>query len=396
MLYFNKKTPTINEFHFFKKKVLIRVDFNVSMNRDNSISNDYRIKLSLKTIKKILQDGGLVVLMSHLGRPQGKFTKHLSLRNIIPILSKLLNKKILFISNYIGKSLKDFKFKYGDVVLLENLRFHQEEEKCDDQFAQALSRFGDFYINDAFATSHRKHASTYGIYKFFKKKCLGYLMIKEIKFLTNFIENKNKPITAILGGAKIESKLDMIENILKFVDFVLLGGVMSNTFIKSDNGSIGSSLFNEKFLTRSKKILHKNINKIILPIDVIASNSLSDDNELIFNSYSIPFGWKSFDIGPKTINIFLKKIEISKTILWNGPMGVFEFFKYSIGTFSIANKLAHVTKHHNSFSLIGGGDSVSSIQKLGLDNKNYSYISTGGGAMLSFLSGKKLSSIYCI
>ncbi len=388
---------TINDFNFENKKALIRVDFNVPLNEEFQVTDTTRIEAAKPTIVKILEDGGSVILMSHLGRPKG-IEEKFSLNHIINIVSDVIGVQVKFTANCIGDDTEKAaaELQNGEVLLLENLRFHPEEKAGDKIFAEKLSKLGDFYINDAFGTAHRAHASTTIIAQFFpENKCFGLLLAKEIESLNTVLNNSEKPVTAIIGGAKVSSKIDVIKNIMDKVDNIIIGGGMAFTFIKVKGGKIGDSLVENDKLDVAQDILNlakqKNT-RIHLPIDVIAADAFSEDaNTQICDAYEIPDGWMGLDAGPKTNIGFSFVIADSKTILWNGPVGVFEMEKFSKGTIEIGNAIADATAE-GAFSLVGGGDSVAAVKQFGLAKK-VSYISTGGGAMLEMLEGKTLPGI---
>jgi len=391
---------TINDFNFKDKKALIRVDFNVPLNDDFNVTDATRIQSAKPTIDKILSDGGKIVLMSHLGRPKGVDPK-LSLKHIVDNVEEILGVKVKFVPDCIGseveKSVADLK--NGEVLLLENLRFYPEEKAGDKDFAEQLSKFGDIYVNDAFGTAHRAHASTAIIAQFFpKNKCFGLLLAKEIESINHVLNNSKKPVTAVIGGAKVSSKIDVINNIMDKVDNIIIGGGMAFTFIKAQGGNIGNSLVEDDKLELALEILDKakaNKTRIHLPIDVIAADEFSNDANIIeIEANDIPDGWMGLDVGPKTNvgNAFV--IAGSKTILWNGPLGVFEMSNFAKGTKEIGNAIADATVE-GAFSLVGGGDSVAAVKKYKLDTQ-VSYVSTGGGAMLEMLEGKKLPGIEAI
>jgi len=392
---------TVNDCNFNNKKALIRVDFNVPLNNELKVTDATRIKAAKPTIEKILNDGGSVILMSHLGRPKGKDEKY-SLKHIVPTVEKVLGKKIKFIDDCIGEKVEKAakNLKSGEILLLENLRFYPEEKAGDKAFAEKLAELGDVYVNDAFGTAHRAHASTAVIAQFFDKKhkCFGLLMAKEIEAINYVLNNAKKPVTAVIGGAKVSSKIDVINNIIDKVDSIIIGGGMAFTFIKAKGGKIGNSLVEEDKLDLALAILEKAKQKktrIHLPIDVVAADKFSNDaNTMIVDADDIPDGWMGLDVGPRTNvgNAFV--IIGSNTILWNGPMGVFEMEKFETGTRELGNAIADATAE-GAFSLVGGGDSVAAVKKFKLTNK-VSYISTGGGAMLEMLEGKKLPGIEAI
>ena len=387
---------SINEISFNGKKVFIRVDFNVPFNDYGEITDSSRIAASLPTIEYVLSNGGACILASHLGRPVGKDSE-LSLKKIIPELKKLLGKDVIFLENSIGAQTKKAcsNLQNGEVVLLENLRFYEEETKADIDFAKELSSLADIYINDAYGTTHREHASTATIAQFFSEKAPGMLLEKEIESLKKLMEKPKKPVTAIIGGAKVSSKISVIANMLDVVDNLIIGGGMAYTFIKNNGGNIGESIFEKDKLDDCSEIIslaeQKNVN-VFLPEDVVASNEFSNEGlKKVINIYNIPSGWQGLDIGPLAISNFENIVTESKTILWNGPMGVFEMPAFEKGTLAIAKSVAKATSS-GAFSLIGGGDSVAAIKKFNLQDE-VSFISTGGGAMLESLEGKILPGI---
>jgi phosphoglycerate kinase len=386
--------------NFKDKKVIMRVDFNVPLNAAYEVTDDTRIAGATATINKILKDGGSVVLISHLGRPKGGPEKKFSLEHIIPTLSDYFPEtNIYFVDDCISDDAfeQSADLKSGELLLLENLRFYPEEEKGDLDFAKKLSQHGDTYINDAFGTAHREHASTATIARFFdtNHKGFGYLMAAEVENATKLLHGAEKPVTAIVGGAKVSDKIQLLERLIDSMDNILIGGGMAYTFLSALGGKIGNSLFEPDYVALALKIMDKakaNNTTIYLPTDNIAADKFAADaDSREVDSYHIPDGWMGLDIGPKTIAQFSEIIKSSKTILWNGPMGVFEFEKFATGTFSIAKALAEATDA-GAFSLIGGGDSASAINKSGLEDR-VSFVSTGGGAMLEFLEGKELPGI---
>ena len=387
---------SIKDISFEQKKVLIRVDFNVPINDKDQVTDNSRIKSSIPTIKHVLDQGGCCILVSHLGRPNG-VDPQFSLKKIIPELEHLLNLKVKFISDFFESKDKhqELDLKKGEVVLLENLRFNPEETAADEAFAKRLSTLADIYINDAFGTTHREHASTATVAKFFEIKCAGLLLQREIDSLQKLLKNPKRPVTAIIGGAKVSSKLSVIVNMLNVVDNLIIGGGMAYTFIKNNGGSIGNSIFEKDCLNDCTKIIEQAKNKgvnIYLPTDVIASNEFSDTSlKKEINIYEIPEGWQGLDIGTQTRKEFEKIIFSSKTILWNGPMGVFEMSSFEHGTKEVAIAVGKATTQ-GAFSLVGGGDSVAAIKKFKLE-QSISCISTGGGAMLESLEGKVLPGI---
>ena len=390
----------ISKLDLNNKKVLVRVDFNVPMNENFKVADNTRIKASLKTILYILNKGGTCILISHMGRPKG-YEKKLSLKNIVAEFEKLLNKKITFLGDCVGDKIKKAcqESKKGDVILLENLRFYPEEEAGEMNFARALSVLGDIYINDAFGTAHRNHASTGILPSFFKgKKAMGLLLSKEVGAIEKVLKSGQSPILSIIGGAKVSSKIEIIKNLTNVVDDLIIGGGMAYTFIKANGGEIGNSLCEEAFLDEAQKILllakNKNV-KVHLPLDIIASEKFSNTSITdTVNIYKIPKSMEGLDIGPLSIKKFDEIILNSKTILWNGPMGVFEMSNFQNGTKQIALSIANATKL-GAFSLVGGGDSISAIKLFGMEN-TFSYISTGGGAMLESIEGKVLPGIKAV
>ena len=387
---------SIHDINFSMKTAFIRVDFNVPFDKAGQISDNSRIVAALPTIKHIISKGGACVLASHLGRPTGR-SKDLSLAKLVPELEKLLQTKVLFSDDCVGeKTEKECSgLNPGQIILLENLRFYKEETKADEGFAKKLSRLADIYVNDAYGTTHREHASTATMAKFFKYKCPGILLENEIKSLQKLMNNPERPVTSIIGGAKVSSKISVIANMLDVVDNLIIGGGMAYTFIKNNGGSIGDSIFESDRLEDCSKIIslakEKNVN-IFLPDDVVASNEFSNSSlKKTLKINEIPDGWQGLDIGPSSAIKFDKIIKQSKTVLWNGPMGVFEMSSFEKGTLAVAKSVAETTKN-GAFSLIGGGDSVAAIKKFNLQN-NVSFISTGGGAMLESLEGKTLPGI---
>jgi phosphoglycerate kinase len=389
--------------NFQGKKVVMRVDFNVPLNAEFEVTDDTRIAGAASTIKKILNDGGSVVMMSHLGRPKGGPENKYSLKHIIPTLSAHFPSiAIDFADDCISDDAfaKSAALQSGALLLLENLRFYSEEEKGNVDFAEKLSKHGDIYINDAFGTAHREHASTATMARFFDTdhKGFGYLMAAEVENANKLLHGAEKPMTAIVGGAKVSDKIQLLEKLIDSMDNIIIGGGMAYTFISALGGHIGTSLFEGDYVALAHKILDKakaNNTTIYLPEDNIAADRFAPDAESKeVDSYHIPDGWMGLDIGPKTAAKFGEIIKASKTILWNGPMGVFEFEKFANGTFAVAKSLAEATDN-GAFSLIGGGDSASAINKSGLEDR-VSFVSTGGGAMLEYLEGKELPGIKAI
>jgi phosphoglycerate kinase len=387
-------------FNFKNKKALIRVDFNVPINDAFEVTDATRINSGKPTIIKILEDGGSCILMSHLGRPKGK-QEEFSLKHIVNTVEDVLGVEVLFVNDCIGveaeKAAKNLQS--GQILLLENLRFHKEEEQGDKAFAKSLSQLGDIYVNDAFGTAHRAHASTTIIAQFFEgRKCFGKLLAKEIESIDKVMQTGEKPVTAILGGAKVSSKITIIDNILDKIDHLIIGGGMTFTFIKAQGGSIGNSLVEDDKLELAGEILKKadakNV-KIHLPVDAVIADAFSNDaNIKICKINEITDGWMGLDIGPNTEVLFADIVSISKTILWNGPLGVFEMPNFANGTISLGHAIAKVTEK-GAFSLVGGGDSVAAVKQFGFEDK-VSYVSTGGGAMLESLEGKTLPGIAAI
>jgi phosphoglycerate kinase len=392
---------TVDQINFLGKKALVRVDFNVPLYKDYNITDDNRMTAALPTINKILKDGGEVILMSHLGRPKGGPEEKFSLKHLIPHLSDLLGQQVEFANDCIGPEAveKAKDLEKGEVLLLENLRFYKEEEKGDKGFAEKLAALGDVYVNDAFGTAHRAHASTAVIAQFFPDaKCFGYLMASELANAEKVLNNAEKPFTAIMGGAKVSDKIELIERLLDKVDNLIIGGGMAYTFAKAQGGSIGKSLVEEDKLDLANSLIAKAKAKgvnLLLPTDsIVADNFSNDANTDTENNDSIKDGWMGLDIGPASIKAFSKVVEASKTILWNGPMGVFEMEKFEQGTKSIAEAVVKATEN-GAFSLIGGGDSAAAVAKFNFTNE-VSYVSTGGGALLEYMEGKELPGVKAI
>jgi phosphoglycerate kinase len=392
---------SIDQFSFAGKRALVRVDFNVPLNDKLEITDDTRIRAALKTIRKISADGGRVILMSHLGRPKGGPEPKYSMAPVAPHLAKLLNQPVLFAPACVGPAAHDVvnRMNDGDVALLENLRFHKEEEGGDEFFAGQLAELGDVYVNDAFGTAHRAHASTAVIARFFPMaKMFGYLMQEEVDALEKVMQRAEHPVTAIIGGSKVSSKIAILENLLSRVDNVIIGGGMAYTFFKALGGVVGNSLVEDDKLDVAKKLIEsareKDV-KILLPEDSVIADTF-DNSATVTTSESrgIPQGWMGLDIGKKSIADFRACILSSRTVLWNGPMGVFEFSNFAAGTQAIANTLAEATSK-GTYTLVGGGDSVAAIKQFGLAGA-VSYVSTGGGAMLEALEGRVLPGIAAI
>lgn len=391
---------TINDFNFKDKKAVIRVDFNVPLDENFNVTDTNRIEAAKPTIDKILADGGSVILMSHLGRPKGKQDQY-SLSHIVKTTSEILGVPVRFASDCRGEVAQNAatNLKSGEVLLLENLRFYAEEEAGDVEFSKELASLGDIYVNDAFGTAHRAHASTTIIAQFFpEKKCFGLLLAKEIESLNRVLNNSVKPVTAVLGGSKVSSKITVIENILDKIDHMIIGGGMTFTFIKALGGTIGDSICEDDKMELALEILHKAKEKnvhIHIPVDVVAADSFSNDAKTqIVDVREIPDGWQGLDAGPKSLENFKEVIMNSKTILWNGPLGVFEMENFAHGTITLGEQIADATRN-GAFSLVGGGDSVAAVKQFGLEEK-MSYVSTGGGAMLEMLEGRILPGIAAI
>ncbi|RZM21805.1 MAG: phosphoglycerate kinase [Pedobacter sp.] len=393
---------TVDQFNFKDKKALIRVDFNVPLDDNFKITDDKRMRAALPTIKKILADGGAVILMSHLGRPKDGPTDKYSLKHILGDLSSMLGLDAKFADDCIGESaVNEAKnLAPGEVLLLENLRFYKEEEKGDVAFAEKLAALGDVYVNDAFGTAHRAHASTAVIAQFFPDaKYFGYLMASELENAEKVLNHPERPFTAIMGGAKVSDKILLIEKLLDKVDNLIIGGGMAYTFAKAQGGEIGTSLLEadkqELSLELIEKAKAKGVN-LILPVDtVIADKFANDADKKDVTSGQIPADWMGLDIGPKSVALFQDVIKNSKTLLWNGPMGVFEMENFELGTKAVAEAVVAATKDNGAFSLIGGGDSAAAIAKFSLEDE-VSYVSTGGGALLEYMEGKELPGVKAI
>jgi phosphoglycerate kinase len=380
------------------KKVLVRVDYNVPQNEKLEVTNKTRIIRTLDTINKIVHDGGITILMSHLGRPKGEAIDQFSLKHIVSAVSEVLGKEIIFLGDVLSQEAEEkvAQLKPGEIGLLENLRFHKEEEKGDENFAKAIARLGDIYVNDAFGTAHREHASTATITKFFPGEAYaGYLLYSEVVSLRKMLDEKKSQFTAIIGGSKVSSKMNILFNLLNKVDNLIIAGGMSYTFLNAIGVNIGESLFEEEMIPVAKEIIKKAHLKgvdIYMPIDNICADSFTENaNIFVTTENHIPDGWVGMDIGPKTIQKFSHIINISSTILWNGPVGVFEFDKFGKGTQAISVAVSGSTLG-GAFSLIGGGDTIAAVSKYGMSDF-ISYISTGGGAMLEYLEGISLPGI---
>lgn len=392
---------TIDDFNFRDKKALIRVDFNVPQDENLNVTDDTRIQAAKPTIDKILKDGGSAILMTHLGRPKSGAEDKFSLKHIASQVSKILGVDVIMSEDAIGDDAqqKAKDLKPGEVLLLENVRFHPEEEKGDKDFARKLADLGDIYVNDAFGTAHRAHASTAVIAEFFPNaKCFGYLMKQELEAINKVLKTGDGPVTAILGGAKVSSKITIIDNILPAIDNLIIGGGMTYTFIKAQGGKIGKSLVEEDKLDLALDILKAcddhDVN-IYLPFDNVIADDFNNDAQIkTVNVYEIPDNWMGMDVGPETNQLFADVIKNSKTILWNGPLGVFEMENFAKGTIALGDAIAEATKK-GAFSLVGGGDSVAFVKQYKYDDK-VSYVSTGGGAMLESLEGKELPGVAAV
>lgn len=391
----------IDNYNFENKKALIRVDFNVPLNENFEVTDANRIEAAKPTIIKVLEDGGSAVLMSHLGRPKGERNPDLSLKHICAKVSEVIGVAVKFVDDCVGEEAEKAvaELKSGEVLLLENLRYYNEEEKGDEAFAEKLSKLGDVYVNDAFGTAHRAHASTTIVAKFFPDaKCFGYLLAKEIDAIEKVMQTGEKPVLAILGGAKVSSKITIIENILDKVDDLIVGGGMTYTFIKAKGGSVGDSICEDDKMDLALDILRKAKEKgvnVHIPVDVLAADDFSPNaNTKVTDVDKIPSGWQGLDAGPETLENFKKVILVAKTILWNGPVGVFEMEKFAKGTIAVGNYIDEATQN-GAFSLVGGGDSVAAVKQFGFEDR-VSYVSTGGGAMLESLEGKTLPGIAAI
>ena len=412
----------INDFNFAGKKAIVRVDFNVPLDKEGNVTDDTRIRGALPTLKKVLADGGALIMMSHMGKPKGKVKPELSLKQIVKNVSLALGVDVKF-ANDCGKAQKEVEeLKAGEALLLENLRFYPEEEgkpvgidKADSAFADAkkemkerqtafaktLASYADVYVNDAFGTAHRRHASTAVIADFFDKdsKMLGYLMEKEVTAIDNVLKNAKHPFTAIIGGSKVSSKLAVIKNLLDKVDNLIIGGGMGYTFIKAQGGHIGESLHEDDLMPEALNVIaaakEKGVNLSLSTATVIADSFSNDANRKVVDIYNIPEGWEGMDASEESLEAWKKIILESKTILWNGPVGVFEFENFAHGTGEIAKYVAQATQENGAFSLVGGGDSVAAVNKFSLADK-VSYVSTGGGAMLEAIEGKVLPGVAAI
>lgn len=388
--------PAIDTYNFSGKKAIIRVDFNVPLNDKLEITDDTRIVAALHTIKKVLADGGAVILMSHLGRPKGEVQDKYSLKHVVANLSSKLAIEVKMAPDCIGEEVKAMAadLKMGEVLLLENLRFHNEETKGDEAFSKELASLADVYVNDAFGTAHRAHASTTIIANYFEDKMAGFLLDKEIKFLGGAVTNPVRPFVAIVGGAKVSGKLEVLKSLIEKVDTILIGGGMAYTFLKAQGHAIGGSLVEEDLIDTAKQILvdakSKGVN-FMLPVDNLAADKFADDADIQVVGVEIPEGRMALDIGPKTVEAYAAQIATAKTVVWNGPMGCFEMPNFSKGTFGVCEAVAA----SDCISIIGGGDSVAAVNQSGLADK-MSHISTGGGASLEYLEGKVLPGVQAV
>ncbi len=388
---------TIDDVPLKGRRVLVRVDFNVPMTADLKISDDTRIVESLPTIRKILAEGGIAILMSHLGRPKGKPNPEFTLRPVAEHLGNILGRPVKFAKDCVGKVTREMveELMTGDVLMLENLRFHEEEEKNDTTFAKELASFGDVYVNDAFGSAHRAHASTEGVTRYLKPAVAGYLMKKEVEYLARAVSNPPRPYVAILGGAKISGKIDVIENLLPKVDVMVIGGGMAFTFFQAEGYEIGDSLVEQEKVSLARKIMEDAKAKrlrLILPTDCVVADKLDNDaGRKIVPANKIPPGWRGLDIGPETVKLINLELRKAKTVVWNGPMGVFEMPNFANGTMQVARMLAQATAL-GATTIVGGGDSAAAIAQGGFTNA-VSHVSTGGGASLEFLEGKQLPGV---
>ncbi len=384
-----QKFFTLNDLEVEGKKVLVRVDFNVPLDKKtNEITDDKRIKESLPTIKFLVERNAKVILCSHLGRPDGKFVESLKMDNVAKRLEKLLNKKVKKLNDCIGDNIKKevLNMKNGDIIVLENLRFHPEEEANDENFSKQLAELADYYVNDAFGTCHRAHASTYGVTKYLQSAA-GFLVEKELRIMVKALEAPDKPFISILGGAKISDKIKVIENLLTKVDKLLIGGAMIFTFFKAQGKNIGNSNLEDDYVGLAKKLLQNK--KIVLPLDIVVADKFDvNANSKVVDIDNIPDGWMGLDIGPETIKNYKEILKNAKTVLWSGPLGVFEFDKFANGTKEIAKFLSTI----KAVTIVGGGDTAAAVEKFGFASR-LTHVSTGGGASLEFFEGKKLLGI---
>ena len=388
---------SVNNINFKGRRVLVRVDFNVPLDKELNITDDRRIRAALPTLKKIIEDGGRVIACSHLGRPKGEHKSEMSLKPVAVRLSELLGQEVIFAEDCIGPEATNLadKLTDGNCLLLENLRFHKEETENNLEFAKKLASIADIFVNDAFGTAHRAHASTEGVTRYFNQSVAGYLMEKELRYLGSALSNPERPFAAILGGAKISGKIDVINNLMNQVDLLIIGGGMMFTFAKAIGYNIGDSLLEEEKISLAKELIEKCKNaraKLVFPVDVLISDEISETAKTeVVDVDKIPDGKKGLDIGPATIELFKKELATAKTIIWNGPMGVFEYSPFAKGTLAIAELLADLTAN-GATTVVGGGDSAAAVSKVGLDKK-LTHISTGGGASLEFLEGKLLPGV---
>lgn len=389
---------TVDSYNFSGKKALVRVDFNVPLNDQLAITDDTRIRATIPTIMKIVNDGGSAILMSHLGRPKGGPEEKYSLKHVLPALNKAFGRDVKFADDCVGQSATEqaAALQPGDILLLENLRFYKEEEKGDVSFAEKLSKLGDVWVNDAFGTAHRAHASTAVIGQFFDDRVCGYVMQAELDNAQKVLDAPERPFTAIMGGAKISDKILIIEKLLDKVDNLIIGGGMTYTFTKAMGGQIGNSLLEADKQDLALELIEKAKAKgvtIYMPLDNLCADAFSNDaNRQVVATGQIPDDWQGLDIGPETIKAFTDVVMQSKTILWNGPMGVFEFENFAHGTDAIAEAVVRATEENGAFSLIGGGDSASAVNQAGYGDR-VSYVSTGGGALLEYMEGKTLPGV---
>ena len=390
----NKKT--VKDIDVKGKKVFVRCDFNVPLDENGNITDNRRIVSALETIKYLMENNARIILCSHLGRPKGEFKKEFSLKPVADELTKLLGKEVKLADDVIGENVEQLinQMKDGDVILLENVRFYAEEEKNDPEFAKKLASLAEIYVNDAFGTTHRAHASTAGIAAYLPAVS-GFLIEKEINFMGNALENPKRPFVAILGGAKVSDKIGVIDALLEKVDTLIIGGGMAYTFFKAQGYGVGNSLCENDKLELAKNLMEKAKQKgvkLLLPIDTVIGKEFKKDTESKVVSWTeIPDDWEGFDIGPETIKLFAEEVKKAKTVVWNGPLGLFEFDQFAVGT----NEIAKVMAESDAITIIGGGDSAAAVEKAGLSNK-MSHVSTGGGASLQFLEGKSLPGIECL